>query len=226
VEGLTIGTGKLGGRGVYAARDFAAGEVVVPYELQPLSRAEFEALPPGEDMFVHSYGGKRWLYPPPARWVNHADDPSCYEDFDSACDVALRDITAGEAITIDAAQETDRELSTFIAAYVDARGRAAIGDLYDLIDPAAVLWRAGCAARGADAFVAALADGAGPAKLEAIEWLVGTGRWDAVCSAQATHEDAVRHTTIALKVIAGNWQVIYEHEGSCTSRPSARRIAG
>ena len=69
-------------------------EVVVPYELQLLSRAEFDALPPGEDMFVHSYGGRRWLYPPPARWVNHADDPSCCQDFDSACDVALRDITA------------------------------------------------------------------------------------------------------------------------------------
>ncbi len=213
MDGLTIGAGNLGGRGVYAARDFAAGEVVVPYELQPLSRAEFDALPSGEDIFVHSYGGRRWLYPPPARWVNHAGDPSCYQDFDTACDVALRDITAGEAITIDARQETDRELTTFIAAYLDARERAAVADLYELIDPAAVLWRAGRAARGADAFVAALADRAEPAKLAGIEWLVGTGRWEAICSAQPAREDAVRHTTIALKVIAGNWQVVYEHEG-------------
>jgi hypothetical protein len=213
VDGLTIGTGSLGGRGVYAARDFVAGEVVVPYELQPLSRAEFDALPPGEDMFVHSYGGRRWLYPPPARWVNHAEDPSCYQDFDGACDVALRDITAGEAITIDAAQETDRELTTFIAAYMDARGRAAIGDLRELIDPSAVLWRVGRAARGADAFVAALAGGTDPAGLDAIEWLVGTGRWDAICSAQAIRGDGAGHTTVALKVVAGNWQVVYEHEG-------------
>jgi uncharacterized protein len=212
VEGLTIGTGNLGGRGVYAARDFAAGDVVVPYELRLLSRAEFDALPPGEDMFVHSYGGKRWLYPPPARWVNHADDPSCYQDFDRACDVALRDLSAGEAITIDARQETDRELLTFIAAYSDARGRVAAEDLRELIDPAAVLWRAGCAARGVEAVVAALTDGTELPELGSVEWLVGTGHWDAVCSAQTTAED-VAHITVALKVIAGNWQVIYEHEG-------------
>jgi hypothetical protein len=213
VDGLTVGAGNLGGRGVYAARDFAAGEVVVPYTLQPLTRTEFDALPPGEDTFVHSYGGRRWLYPPPARWVNHADHPSCYQDFERACDVALRQIPAGEAITIDARQETDRELTTFIAAYMDARCRAAAEDLYDLIDPAAVLWRAGRPARGADAVVAVLADGAEPATLDGIEWLLGTGRWVAVCSAQLAREETVTHTTIVLKVIAGNWQVIYEHEG-------------
>lgn len=182
------------------------------YELRLLSRAEFDGLSSGEDMFVHSYGGRRWLYPPPARWVNHADDPSCYQDFDRACDVALRDISEGEAITIDARLETDRELTTFIAAYMDARGRAAGDDLYELVDPAAVLWRAGRAARGANAVVAALADGA-PMSLDSVEWLVGTDRWEAVCSAQVARAGTVTHATIVLKVIAGNWQVIYEHEG-------------
>jgi hypothetical protein len=99
----------------------------VPYELRLLSREEFDALPPGEDMFVHSCVGKRWLYPPPARWVNHADAPSCYQDVDRACDVGLRDISAGEAITIDARQETDIELTTFIAAYAVARSNSLSG---------------------------------------------------------------------------------------------------
>ena len=68
-------------------------------------------------MFVHSSGGRRYLYPPPAKFVNHADDPSCFEDFDRCCDVALRDIAKGEPITIDATQETMRELATFLDAY-------------------------------------------------------------------------------------------------------------
>jgi hypothetical protein len=75
-----------------------------------------------------------------------------------------------------------------------------------LIDPAATLWRSGCAARGFDAVVAALTDGAGLPKSDAIEWLVGTGRWDAICSAPTAREDAATHMTIGLEVIAGNWQ--------------------
>lgn len=90
VDGLTIGPGELDGKGVYAAREFAAGEIVIAFELQLLTRDEFAALTPADELSVHSYGGQRWLYPPPARWVNHADQPSCYQDFDRCCDIALR----------------------------------------------------------------------------------------------------------------------------------------
>ena len=59
---VAIGAGNLASRGVYAARDFAAGEVVVAYGLQPLTEVEYGALVPGEDLFVHSFGGRRYLY--------------------------------------------------------------------------------------------------------------------------------------------------------------------
>ncbi len=186
---VLIGVGSLAGRGVYAARDFEAGEVVVGYRLRPLDEAEYLALPAGEELFVHSYGGRRFLYPAPARFVNHSADPSCYQDFDRGCDVALRPITRGEPITIDATEETARELSTFLDAYRD----------------------------GVDGLVAADAVRWGPELtaeqrrgITGVDWLVGTGRWEALCSAEVT---GARHLSLLLKVITGNWQIVYQHLG-------------
>jgi hypothetical protein len=48
-----------------------------------------------------------------------------------------------------------------------------------------------------------------PRPLTDVQWLVGTGRWEALCSAQAGD----RHLTMLLKVIAGNWQIVYQHLG-------------
>ncbi|WP_433060273.1 SET domain-containing protein-lysine N-methyltransferase [Dactylosporangium sp. CS-033363] len=187
MSGVRIGAGNLGGHGVYAERDFAAGEVVVAYELRELTAREYAALPPGEELFVHSYWGRRYLYPPPARFVNHAGDPSCYQDFERACDIARRPIAAGEAVTIDATQETARELETFLAAWNDEPARRP-----ELVDAQAALWLDG-----------------EPGRVHDAEWIVGTGRWEALCSATS----GGRHVTMLLKVIAGNWQLVYQHLG-------------
>ncbi|SDS48669.1 hypothetical protein [Microlunatus soli] len=45
--------------------------------------------------------------------------------------------------------------------------------------------------------------------LTEIEWKVGTGRWEAVCSARSGAD----HVTMLFKVLAGNWQIIYLHRG-------------
>ena len=209
-DGVTVGEGNLAGKGVYAARDFAAGDMVISYDLVPLTREDFDRLPEGEDLFVHSYNGRRWLYPPPARWVNHADDPSCYQDFNRTCDVALRPIDSGEPITIDSGEETAHELSTFMDAYFEARRAKAVEDLLVLVDPSMVVWRDGRPIRGHDTVVdALLADG--PVRPVSVEWLIGTGRWEALCSAQ--NPQLGWHLTISLKVVAGNWQILYEHRG-------------
>jgi hypothetical protein len=202
----------LAGKGVYAAREFAAGEIVLVFELQPLTREQFRALPPGEELFVHSYRGRRWLYPPPARWVNHADQPSCYPDFVRGCDVALRAIKVGEAITIDATEETSFELSTFLDAYVAAQQARDEGTLSELIAPDAVLWENGRVARGAKDVASALV--AKPARLLAVpEWHVGTGRWEALCSARLVGDPNAQHASLFLRVLEGNWQVVYDHRG-------------
>ena len=207
---VTLGPGNLAGTGVYAGRDFATGEVVVSYRLQPLDDAAYTALPAGEDLFVHSYGGRRYLYPAPARFVNHSDDPSCYQDFDRGCDIALRPITRGEPITIDATEETARELGTFLDAYQHALREGANKLLAALIDGSAILWVAGRVVRGREAFIATVSE-AGLVSLSEVEWLVGTGRWEALCSAEADTENGRRHQTMLLKVVAGNWQVVYHH---------------
>ena len=212
MDGVVVGVGKLSGHGVYAARDFAAGDVVVGYHLAPLSRAEYCALAAGEDLFVHSYGGRRYLYPAPARFVNHSDDPSCYQDFDRRCNIALRPVVAGEAITIDAAQETARELSTFLDAYRSALRNRSASALNELTDDTATLWLRHHNCRGRNAVVNALLDHATPL-LSGVEWLLGTGRWDATCSAQIETSDDSLHLTMTLKIIEGNWQIIYHHTG-------------
>jgi hypothetical protein len=49
--------------------------------------------------------------------------------------------------------------------------------------------------------------------------MIGTGRWDAVCSSEfgvqpvsaATEELVAGHLTAVFKIIDGNWQIIYQH---------------
>jgi hypothetical protein len=208
VDGLRVGPGKLGGKAVYATREFEAGEVVVAFELQPLELEQFRELPTDEQIFVHSYGGQRWLYPAPARWVNHADQPSCYQDFERSCDVALRRIMVGEPITIDATTETDHELSTFFEAYLKAQQTPDPGKLSRLVSADAVLWNQGHARRGVEEVVYALA--ASPMQsLISVEWQIATGRWEALCSVELVGE----HLSLFLRVQEGNWQIVYAHRG-------------
>jgi SET domain len=196
---------------VYADRDFVAGEPLVAYDLQPIDEAEYRALPAEDRLFVHSYGGRRYLYPAPARFVNPSDDPTCFEDFDRCCYVALRDIAKGEPITIDATHETAHELATFLDAYSDASRSRSNVSLAALIDQEAVHWNSGVAYRGRDAAVAELLV-AEIEPLSGVEWLVGTGRWEAVCSAVTIREPPL-HLTMLLKAVQGNWQLVYLHVG-------------
>lgn len=213
MDDVVVGTGDLAGKGVYASRDFDQGEVVVSYRLLPLTSAEYDALPESERLFVHSYGGRRYLYPSPACFVNHSDDPSCYQDFEDGCDIALRPISKGEAITIDATQETDRELSTFVDVFADSLVRRSAADLEHLVDSAAVAWMPDGTHRGRDAVVAGLI-GSRLGTVSDIDWLIGTGRWEAVGSADLrVARGVVHHMTMMLKVVRGNWQIVYQHVG-------------
>jgi SET domain-containing protein len=96
-----IGSGKLDDKGVYADRKFNKGEVVIKYNLKPLSEDEYKQLPDQEIKFVHSHHGKLFLYSEPERYVNHSDTPNTYQDLENHCDIALRDIEKGEEITTD-----------------------------------------------------------------------------------------------------------------------------
>lgn len=102
---ILIGNGELAGKGVYTGRSFIKGEVVIRYNLKPLTAEEYKSLPESEKMFTHKHWDTIYLYPEPERYVNHSDSPNTYQDLDRQCDVALRDIKKGELITTDAAKD-------------------------------------------------------------------------------------------------------------------------
>jgi hypothetical protein len=56
-------------------------------------------------MFTHKHWGKVYLYSEPERFVNHSKTPNTYQDLEKQCDIALRDIEHGEAITTDATKD-------------------------------------------------------------------------------------------------------------------------
>ena len=102
---VIIGKGNLAGKGVYANRDFKKGEVVIKYNLKPLTEEEFKDLPESEKMFTHTHWGTINLYSEPERYVNHSEHPNTYQDLINKCDIALRDIKKGEEITSDAVKD-------------------------------------------------------------------------------------------------------------------------
>lgn len=102
---VVIGSGNLEGKGVYANKDFSQGEVVIKYDLKPLTNDEFDKLAESEKTFTHSVRGVVYLYSEPERYVNHSDEPNTYQDHIRKCDIALRLIKKGEAITTDSAKD-------------------------------------------------------------------------------------------------------------------------
>jgi len=117
MKDVSIGKGKLAGKGVYAGRDFEKGEIVKYYNLQPLIQSQFDHLPKSERNFVHSFWGKMYLFPEPSRYTNHSANPNTRSDLKNMCDIATMPIKKGEMITTNAKVEVQKELETFIEAY-------------------------------------------------------------------------------------------------------------
>lgn len=89
------------GLGVFANRDFAKGEIVVKWNLKILSEEEYLSLPEYErNNFCHKRNGIIYFYPDPERHVNRSNNPNVYADFEKQADLALRDIKAGEELSI------------------------------------------------------------------------------------------------------------------------------
>ena len=92
MNNVIIGKGNLAGKGIYANRDFDKGEVVIKYNLKALSEQEFESLSESEKQFTHVHEEIINLYSEPERYVNHSDEPNTYQNLETKCDIALRDI--------------------------------------------------------------------------------------------------------------------------------------
>lgn len=99
---VTISKGPMSGKGLYAARDFKKGEVVIKYELKPITFQELKALSPEDYAATHTVNGQIYLYPEPVRYVSHSENPNVKNDHQQRANIALRDIKAGELIAVDA----------------------------------------------------------------------------------------------------------------------------
>ena len=105
INDVVIGEGNLDGKGIYANRSFQKGEVVIQYNLKPLTKEECKNLPESEKMFTHTHWGQVYLYSEPERYVNHSQKPNTYQDLKNHKDIALRSIKKGEMITTNGNQD-------------------------------------------------------------------------------------------------------------------------
>jgi ketosteroid isomerase-like protein len=223
ISDVIIGQGKLAGKGVYAARDFKEGELVVPYNLRALTQAEFDALPDGEWEWTHSFWGRIYLFPEPARYVNSATDPSTYPDLERRGDYALRDIRKGEAITIDDRIELRHELETFLEAYERAVNSRNFSNVAPLIADDASFWLADGNFKGKEAVRKAFEDIWKRIQEETytpsdVQWIAASYRV-ASCTYALQSDDAASGEyqvcrgkgTSVLARLNGSWRIVHEH---------------
>jgi SET domain-containing protein len=84
-EGLTIMESKIEGLGLYAEKDFEAGEVF------------------GEThVFAVSQSRREWVRTPLGGFINHSESPNCYisTTTEKRCLHTIRPIKSGEEITV------------------------------------------------------------------------------------------------------------------------------
>lgn len=222
MSNVTIGKGKLAGRGVYAARDFMKGELVKPWNLKEITQAEFDALPKTEHMFVHSFWGKMYLFPEPSRYTNHSADPTVVSDFEKMCDYAARDIKNGEMITVNATDEVKYELKTYLEAYEKATNSRNFNNVEPLIAKDAVFEFTNGTFQGIEAIRKAFEDTYAKIRHETysisdVDW-VKVGYRNAVCKYRFKSDGIVDgkrqvyegYGENQLKRIDGNWRIVHE----------------
>ena len=89
------------GLGVFANKDFKAGEIVIKWKLKILTKHQYQDLPLYEkENFCHKRDGIQWLYPDPERHVNRSKNPNVVPNFEMQANIALRDIKKGEELSI------------------------------------------------------------------------------------------------------------------------------
>jgi len=108
MSNVFIAKGNLAGKGIYANRYFKKGEIVIKYNLKPITKIEYNKLSKNEQEFTHSFKGQIFLYSKPERYVNHSENPNTYQDHILKADIALRDIKKGELITCNAIKDDVR----------------------------------------------------------------------------------------------------------------------
>lgn len=222
MDNVTIGKGKLTGKGVYAAKDFEKGELVISYNLKELSQDEFNALAYNDREWTHSFWGKIYLFPEPARYVNHDDDPSTFPDLDRQGNYALRTIKKGEAITIDDTIELRHELDTFLEAYAEAVNSRDFSQMAPFIADQATFWFANREYNGKANLENAFEDTWANIQNEAyiisdVQWIASsywvancTYRFKFDCKVDGKRQFYEGRGTNVLRRIDGSWRIVHK----------------
>ena len=115
----------IDGLGAFALRPFKAGEVVLRWDVsRRVPRARAAELPDSEKNYLHPYDEETLVVvQPPERYVNHSCDNNT--EVRNFCDVAVRDIRAGEEITSN--YEADGAGQRFECRCGSAKCRGSIG---------------------------------------------------------------------------------------------------
>lgn len=99
MESVVVRDSPIHGRGVFAARRFQPGDVIIDGCREVLNDEAVKALPPEERVFLAVIDGQTILMRPPARFVNHSCSPNARST--KRHDIAIRVIEAGEEVTAD-----------------------------------------------------------------------------------------------------------------------------
>jgi SET domain-containing protein len=94
---VIIKKSKIQGKGVFAARDFTKGEIVLKWHPRSLNTDDVNQIPKKDLKYAAKIDGKYFLQQSPERYVNQSCEPNTFAK--NKCDIALRDIKRGEEIT-------------------------------------------------------------------------------------------------------------------------------
>lgn len=97
---VIVRTSVINGNGVFAVKAIRRGEVAVNWEnTREIDKSELNSLPQEERNYLEIQGNKILLVGKPERFINHSCEANTLPG--DRCDIALRDIQAGEEITAD-----------------------------------------------------------------------------------------------------------------------------
>lgn len=107
---VVVKKSRISGIGVFAARDFKEGDIVLKWDTgYILTKAEFEKMSREDKRYITFFNKKYVFMQPPERYVNHSCNPNTTgKDF---CDVANKDIIKGEEITSNYSDYADEDLN-------------------------------------------------------------------------------------------------------------------
>lgn len=99
-KGVIVKKSKIHKKGVFAARNFKKGEIVMKWQPIILDKYKFERLTENQKDFTYKIASNKYfLMQPPEKFVNHSCDPNTHVKRN--CDIAIRKIYKGEEISTD-----------------------------------------------------------------------------------------------------------------------------